>query len=288
MENKKYEFKPGDFELTQADKKIYDAKFDTKATTFAVDALRRFAKNKSSVVAAFLIGTLLFLALFVPVFSPYDISTVHPAERLLEPKLFEPAQGSWSTFWNGTKLYTGIPYDAANDKPVGDYNPNAIVSLEIYDKEYMNKADANAEGGTFIFAASKTAAKGGTVSYLEVYDPINFNVDGGYTLSFTLADPASLEANDDFVFDKLKDLAGTEYRVYIEYGALVNGKRQSDDKHELLLKDCRLRHPDPGYQQGHCRCRSDRTGGRQGSFRGQVPGNQEGLYRPGIPDPVRF
>ena len=28
MENKKYEFKPGDFELTQADKKIYDAKFD--------------------------------------------------------------------------------------------------------------------------------------------------------------------------------------------------------------------------------------------------------------------
>ena len=237
MENKKYEFKPGDFELTQADKKIYDAKFDTKATTFAVDALRRFAKNKSSVVAAFLIGTLLFLALVVPVFSPYDISTVHPAERLLEPKLFEPAQGSWSTFWNGTKLFTGIPYDAANDKPVGDYNPNAIVSLEIYDKEYMNKADANAEGGIFIFAASKTAAKGGTVSYLEVYDPINFNVDGGYTLSFTLADPASLEANDDFVFDKLKDLAGTEYRVYIEYGALVNGKRQSEDKHELLLKD---------------------------------------------------
>ena len=96
---------------------------------------------------------------------------------------------------------------------MGDYNPNAIVSLEIYDKEYMNKADANAEGGIFIFAASKTAAKGGTVSYLEVYDPINFNVDGGYTRSFTLADPASLEANDDFVFDKLKDLAGTAFGV---------------------------------------------------------------------------
>ena len=217
--NKKYEIKPEDFVLTQADKKIYDAKFDTKATTFAVDAVRRFAKNKSSVVAAFLIGTLLFLAIFVPVFTPYDISTVHPSERLLEPKLFEPVKGSWSTFWNGTKLYTGIPYDAGSDMPVGDYNANAIVSLEVYDKEYFNKADPNAEGGIFIFAAGKTAAKGGTTSWLEIYDPISFNVDGGYTLTYTLADPAALEANSDFTFAKLKDLGGTEYRVYIEYGA---------------------------------------------------------------------
>lgn len=234
--NKKYEFKPDDFELTQADKKIYDAKFDTKPTTFAKDALRRFAKNKSSVVAAFLIGTLLFLAIFVPIFSPYDVSTVHPSERLLEPKLLEPVKGEWSTFWNGTKLISGVPYDAVNDKPTGDYLESAIVSLEIYDKEYMNKADANAEGGIFIFAASKTAAKGGTVSYLEIYDAVDFSVDGGYTLSFTLADP-SIEQNEDFTFAQLKDLAATEYRVYIEYGKLVNGKRQDADKHELVLKD---------------------------------------------------
>ena len=238
MDNKKkYEFKPDDFVLTQADKKIYDAKFDTKATTFAVDAVRRFAKNKSSVVAAFLIGTLLFLAIFVPVFSPYDVSTVHPSERLLEPKLFEPVEGQWSTFWNGTKLYTGVPYDGVNEVPLGDFNPNAVVTLEVDDVEYFNKADPNAEGGIFIFAAGKTAAKGGTVSYLEIYDAVNFTADGGYNLTFTLADPAALEANGDFVFDKLKDLAPTEYRVYIEYGELVNNKRQEDNKHELLLKD---------------------------------------------------
>ena len=104
MDNKeKYTFKPDDFELTQADKKIYDAKFDTKATTFAKDAVRRFAKNKSSVVAAFLIGTLLFLAIVVPMVSPYDISKVHPSEVLLMPKLFDPVKGEWSTFWNGTE-----------------------------------------------------------------------------------------------------------------------------------------------------------------------------------------
>lgn len=235
--NKKYVFKPDDFELTQADKKIYDAKFDTKATTFAVDAFRRFCKNKSSVVAAILIGTLLFLAVFVPVFSPYDVSRVRPAERLLVPKLLEPVDGDWSTFWNGTKIISGVPYDAVNDLPIGDYNPNAIVALEIYDKEYMNKGDANAEGGIFIFAAGKTAAKGGTVSYLEIYDEVDFTADGGYTLTFTLSDPNTLMANSDFVFDKMKDLAPTEYRVYVEYGELINGKRQDNDKHELLLKD---------------------------------------------------
>lgn len=235
--NKKYVFKPDDFELTQADKKIYDAKFDTKATTFAVDAFRRFCKNKSSVVAAILIGTLLFLAIFVPVFSPYDVSRVRPAERLMVPKLLEPVDGDWSTFWNGTKIISGVPYDAVNDLPIGDYNPNAIVALEIYDKEYMNKGDANAEGGIFIFAAGKTAAKGGTVSYLEIYDEVDFTADGGYTLTFALSDPSTLMANSDFVFDKMKDLAPTEYRVYVEYGELINGKRQDNDKHELLLKD---------------------------------------------------
>lgn len=235
MDNKNYVFKPDDFELTQANKKIYDAKFDTKATTFAVDAVRRFAKNKSSVVAAYLIGTLLLLAIFVPMLSPYDISDVHPTERLLLPKLVEPVKGEWSTFWNGTKLYTGIPYDVATDLPVGNYNPNAIVSLEINDKFYLNKGDANAEGGIFIFAAGKTVEKGGTVSYLELYDEVDFSADGGYSLTFTLSDPAALEANSDFKFDKLKDLAATEYRVFIEYGELVNGKRQ--EKQELLLKD---------------------------------------------------
>lgn len=235
--NQNYVFKPDDFELTQANKKIYDAKFDTKATTFAKDALRRFVKNKSSVVAAFLIGTLLFLAIFVPIFSPYDISNVHPAERLLLPKLFEPVKGEWSTFWNGTKIMSGVAYDTVNDRPVGDYNLDAIVALEIYDKEYMNKGDANAEGGIFIFAAGKTVEQGGSSSYLEAYDDVDFTAADGYTLTFTLADPEVLVANGDFVFDNLKNLAPTEYRVYIEYGELINGKRNESTKQELLLKD---------------------------------------------------
>ena len=46
------------FTLCQTDIRITDTKFETKTTTFIKDAFRRFCKNKSSVVAAFILGIL--------------------------------------------------------------------------------------------------------------------------------------------------------------------------------------------------------------------------------------
>ena len=62
-----------DFRLVQENVKITDKKFQTKPTTFFKDAMRRFRKNKSSVVASFILGILILLALFVPIFSNKDI-----------------------------------------------------------------------------------------------------------------------------------------------------------------------------------------------------------------------
>ena len=50
------EISKDDFKLVQADEKIHDQKFETKPTTFLKDCLKRFRKNKSSVVAAFILG----------------------------------------------------------------------------------------------------------------------------------------------------------------------------------------------------------------------------------------
>ena len=49
-EFKSVEINDSDFRLVQVDKKIHDTKFDTKPTTFLKDALKRFTKNKSSVI----------------------------------------------------------------------------------------------------------------------------------------------------------------------------------------------------------------------------------------------
>ena len=64
-----FEILENDFQLTQVDKKIHDKKFETKATTFAKDALKRFCKNKSSVVAAMIIALLMLLSFLLYLFN---------------------------------------------------------------------------------------------------------------------------------------------------------------------------------------------------------------------------
>ena len=66
MADQEIRFLPDDFEPVQADSQIHDTKLATKPTTFLKDALRRFRKNKSSVMAAYILAVLILLAIFVP------------------------------------------------------------------------------------------------------------------------------------------------------------------------------------------------------------------------------
>ena len=81
MENKDFEFKTlpvesqdetitkDDFKLVDNNERVHEQKFHTKPTTFFRDSLKRFSKNKSSVVAAGILGTILLMSIFVPLFS---------------------------------------------------------------------------------------------------------------------------------------------------------------------------------------------------------------------------
>ncbi len=114
--NKNTQIDASMFELVNQDinAKIHDQKFETKPTTFAKDAFRRFCKNKSSVVGAIIIGILL-LGSFLSFLSPYDIKSAHTDETLLPPKLL-PTGSHW---WDGTIEYKDIAYDDENDCPAG-------------------------------------------------------------------------------------------------------------------------------------------------------------------------
>jgi hypothetical protein len=57
-----------DFRFVQKDKAIHDVKFQTKPTTFLKDAITRFVKNKSSVVAGIILSVIVLMAIFVPIF----------------------------------------------------------------------------------------------------------------------------------------------------------------------------------------------------------------------------
>lgn len=72
--NQQFEHIPAEkFAFVQRDTVIRDTKFQTKSRGYMADALIRFKKNKSSVVAAWIIGFLALYALLSPILSLYSI-----------------------------------------------------------------------------------------------------------------------------------------------------------------------------------------------------------------------
>jgi oligopeptide transport system permease protein len=99
------------FEFVQEEKKIYDTKLETKSISYMKDAMMRFGKNKSAVVAFALIIFLLLFAIIVPFFSKYDVTFRDGYYKTLLPK------NSWCEnlgFWDGrsneTKNQAGYDY----------------------------------------------------------------------------------------------------------------------------------------------------------------------------------
>ena len=202
------------FELVQSNTKIFDQKFETKATTYFKDALKRFRKNKSSVVGAFILGLLILLAIIVPIVSPFEINSPRVQERFLEPKLFEAGTG----FWDGTRKYNNIIYDVDNQKPADYYAP-AVTKL-VVDKEpsYIDVATKYGKGGYFVFrneVSNSTASDLSAVKFLTSY-PTRMTATGGYQVVIELVDIADVKSSQ----------LG-EYRILLEYG----------DGDTILLKD---------------------------------------------------
>ena len=88
------------FEFVPRGEKIHDKKLDTKPIGYFKDALLRFKKNKSSVVAFAIICVLVLFAVFAPMFSQYTVdqrdgfyATALPKNQLL----------SKIGIWDGTK-----------------------------------------------------------------------------------------------------------------------------------------------------------------------------------------
>ena len=207
LENKDFELEnytptAEDFTFVQVDKKIYDKKFETKTTTFAKDAFKRFCKNKSSVVGAIIIGTLLLFSFLLPIVIPYDIDNVDPAQSLLKPRLFKAGTG----FWDGTEKYYDISWNPETDSPNG-FSGSAVV--KIFDEkvdEYTNTPKPTASGGYLKFVATKT---GNSVQFVQNHTRSRFpiTVDGEYKLAIKLGD--------------VKDLGGKlgEYRILLKNGS---------------------------------------------------------------------
>lgn len=120
MENKNYErISPEKFEFAQKDEFIHDEKLKTKSRSYFADAMIRFKKNKSSVVAAYIIAFLLLFAIFVPVFSPYTVDDKDNTYAKLPPYIESFAEDEAGIFDGATSLDSQNEQQVANLHAIG-------------------------------------------------------------------------------------------------------------------------------------------------------------------------
>ena len=211
--NNDIEISDDDFTLTQVDETVHEQKFQTKPTTFLKDSLKRFGKNKSSVVATYILGALLLLSFAVPIFDTSNTKVARPYETYLAPKLLPSGTG----FWDGSVEYKNIAVDisgkpdAKTEEEKQEYwwpseskfpQRSAISKKSFTDEQYCNDIS---NLGTF--------GKEGYIHFGYYYnrtpgDIVSFSTQS--ITSLTLNDDLYLASFDTYDVNKMRQMEGLD------------------------------------------------------------------------------
>ena len=227
------EIRESDFKLVDNSKRVHEQKFQTKPTTFFRDSLKRFSKNKSSVVAAGILGTLLLLSFFVPLFSGganNDNSQQYAYRAYLEPKLFNAGTG----FWDGTKKWTSIAVDV-NGHPDAtteaekqefwwpspeDFKQQAVSNKTFTDMVYTSDKSTYAHGGYVQFGISGETDKKEAEMYANTFNNLDINGGDIYLENFNVYDLNRLKAEEGekafFPDNYVQGTVSFEFKYYFE------------------------------------------------------------------------
>ena len=123
------------FEFVNTGANIHDEKFKTKSRGYFSDAFLRFKKNKSSVVAAFIIAFLVLFSIIAPVISPYTVNDKDNTYTNFPPYIESVANANLGIL-DGSRTFNG-----QNEKQLAKYNAIAfetgynpiIGDIESYD-----------------------------------------------------------------------------------------------------------------------------------------------------------
>lgn len=111
------------FELAVTDGKIFDKKFESKPIGYFKDAMIRFAKNKSSLVAAFIIAFLILFAIIVPIFSNYSVDAKSSENDAAYAKVLPKSTLFAWAGWDGCRK---------EQKTQGGYDYTSSIGREAY------------------------------------------------------------------------------------------------------------------------------------------------------------
>ncbi len=174
------------FEIVPLDEKIFDKEFEGKPRGFMADALVRFAKNKTNVVAFFIVALFILLSVLVPILTTKDytsdvvknVQNLPPRVPLLEK--IGIADGS-SKIENIPVDYSKIDPETGLYLPLDDsYLPEFIKQGTLTNtvKESTQKDPLTIHGQSVIYLdgyASATVKSNGIIEFLDGYK-VSFNI----------------------------------------------------------------------------------------------------------------
>ena len=102
------------FEFVQRDHKIYDKKFETKPIGYFKDAMIRFSKNKTNVIATIILFTLITFSIFIPILTTKNYTVLESRLSLLPPRI--PIVERFGVF-DGTRMISGQEVDLSTIDP---------------------------------------------------------------------------------------------------------------------------------------------------------------------------
>ncbi len=146
VDKRKETIDKSEFEFVQAEKKLYDKKFETKPIGYFKDAMIRFTKNKTNVIASSILLLVILLAIFVPIFSTKNAEVLEERLAFLPPRI--PLLEDIGIA-DGTKQKTDQPADPTNIDPetglalplTMDQKYIIMDTLENFEKECTEKDD---------------------------------------------------------------------------------------------------------------------------------------------------
>ena len=218
MENQFEHIPQEKFAFVQRDASLHDLKLETKARGYFSDALVRFKKNESSVVAAYILLFLALFAVFSPIISLYDVREMDKRYQNTPMYVESLAEKGW-------ELFSGaVTHDSQNDASM-DYwagiaqetghNPLLrVISKQVKTVKQRGKMVENA---TYKIRTNKYFEIGlvyMVLSYEEFENIQKWQDEHGLQVIYPYVDPKDIQGitNNPNIWYQVKDSKGTVVR----------------------------------------------------------------------------
>lgn len=215
MENQFDHIPQEKFAFVQKDETLHDTKFETKARGFFADAMVRFKKNKSSVVAAYIMLLLAIFAVVSPIISPYDVRQMDKRYVNTPPYVESLAEKGWEMFSGA------VTHDSQNDASMDfwkgiaeETGHNPLLSILSKQVKSVKSRGKMVESATYKIRTNKYFEVG-IVYMVFSYEEFNaiqkWQDETGLQVIYPYVDAKDIQGitNNPNVWYQVKDAKGT-------------------------------------------------------------------------------